>query len=600
MKDVHGRGTRHVLRGLAREGIEKQIGIVLYDRLPGFALTSVAYRNVGKEVATIEGWVNGAHVLKPTAGGALDYWSFSGASHEDRRDWVQPVRPGFDQRNFMGMNASDYGGGTPVVDVWRRDYGLAAGHVETVPKLLALPLTMTAAGARIAVECDRTVTLAPGEGFSTFETFVAVHRGDYFATLDAYRRLLAERGMAQAKVPAAAYEPIWCAWGYERDFTVDQVVATLPKASELGLGWAGLDDGWQTAVGDWYLDPKKFPRGDADMIALVKAVKDAGMRPKLWIAPLAAHPGTDLLRDHADMLLLDKDGAVQDVTWWDSYCLCPAYPATVEWSKALIRKIMGEWGYAGLKLDGQHLNGVAPCYNPAHKHARPEESVEKLQDFWKAIYAEAIAINPDAVIEICPCGTSQALHNMPYMNQPVASDPLSSWQVRHKGKTIKALMGPSAAYAGDHVELSDQGNDFASTIGIGAVVSTKFTEPRDPKPKDGFLLTAQREAEWRRWIALYNEKRLPEGRYRGELYDIGFDKPEAHVITKAGRFYYAFYADRWSGPVELRGLGKGRYTVADTWTGRTIGSASATANRLSVSFERFLLLEATPLDGTRT
>ena len=44
---------------------------------------------------------------------------------------------------------------------------------------------------------------------------------------------------------------------------------------------------------------------------------------------------------------------------------------------------------------------------------------------------------------------------MPYMNQAVASDPESSWQVRHKGKTIKALMGPSAAYAGDHVELSD-------------------------------------------------------------------------------------------------------------------------------------------------
>ena len=46
---------------------------------------------------------------------------------------------------------------------------------------------------------------------------------------------------------------------------------------------------------------------------------------------------------------------------------------------------------------------------------------------------------------------------MPYMNQAVASDPKSSWQVRHKGKTIKALMGPSAAYAGDHVELSDDG-----------------------------------------------------------------------------------------------------------------------------------------------
>ena len=130
------------------------------------------------------------------------------------------------------------------------------------------------------------------------------------------------------------------------------------------------------------------------MIALVKAIKDAGMKPKLWVAPLAVDPGTDLLRDHADMLLLDKHGKPQDVTWWDSFYLCPAYPETVERSKALVRKIMGDWGYAGLKIDGQHLNGVAPCWNPAHKHARPEESVEKLQDFWKAIYEEAIAIDP--------------------------------------------------------------------------------------------------------------------------------------------------------------------------------------------------------------
>ena len=32
-------------------------------------------------------------------------------------------------------------------------------------------------------------------------------------------------------------------------------------------------------------------------------------------------------------------------------------------------------------------------------------------------------------------------------NQAPASDPESSWQVRHKGKTLKALMGPSAAFA---------------------------------------------------------------------------------------------------------------------------------------------------------
>jgi len=597
--DAHGPGTRHVLRGLAEAGIEKEIGVILYDRYPGFALTRVAYRNAGAASVAITSWVNGAHVLKPLPGAAPEFWSFSGASHEDRRDWVQRLRPGFEQRNFMGMNASDYGGGTPVVDVWRGDHGLAVGHVETVPKLVALPLGMSRAGARVAVACDQAITLAPGEGFSTFDTFVAVHRGDYFATLDAYRRILAERGLAQAKVPAAAYEPVWCAWGYERSFTVGQILGTLPKARQLGLGWAGVDDGWQTAIGDWDLDSKKFPRGDADMIALVAAIRDAGMKPKLWISPLAAHPNSHLLREHADLLLLNKDGAPQKVSWWDSLYLCPAYPPTVERSRALVRKVMREWGYAGLKLDGQHLNGVAPCYNPAHRHARPEESVEKLQEFWKAIYGQAIAINPDAVIEICPCGTSQAFHNMPYMNQAVASDPLSSWQVRHKGKTIKALMGPSAAYAGDHVELSDHADDFASTIGVGAIVSTKFTWPRDRKPKGGLLLTPQKEVQWRSWIALYSDKRLPQARYRGELYDIGFDKPEAHAITKDdGRCYYAFFADRWNGPVELRGLGPGRYAVADYRTGRTIGSASATANRLTVSFRRFLLIEATPLPAT--
>jgi alpha-galactosidase len=351
-------------------------------------------------------------------------------------------------------------------------------------------------------------------------------------------------------------------------------------------------------LGDWYLDPKKFPRGDADMIALVKAIKDVGMKPRIWIAPLAAEPGSDLVRDHADLLLTDKVGTAQDVTGWDSLYLCPAYPETIERTKALVRKIMAEWGYEGLKIDGQHLNAVAPCYNPAHNHARPEESVEKLQDFWKAIYEEATAINPDALLEFCPCGTSYAFHSLPYMHQADGSDPLSSWQVRHKGKAIKALMGPSAAYAGDHVELSDDGNDFASSVGIGAVVSTKFTWPRDPKGENEFLLTAQKEKEWRKWIALYNDKMLPEGRYLGGLYDIGFDKPEAHVIVKDGRYYYAFYAERWNGPVELRGLGDGRYAVADYWTGKAIGPVSATANRISVAFKRFLLLEATPLDRT--
>jgi alpha-galactosidase len=403
---------------------------------------------------------------------------------------------------------------------------------------------------------------------------------------------MAVRGIAAPQPPAESYEPIWCAWGYEREFSLERVRATLPKVRELGLDWAVLDDGWQTLTGDWNVDTGKFPRGEADMKALVEDIKAHGLKPRLWLAPLAVAPGSDQLHEHADRLLLDKDGAVQHVSWWNSFYLCPAYGPTLDRTREVVRRIMGDWGFEGLKIDGQHLNGVAPCFNPAHHHARPEESVEHVQDFHRVIYETARAVNPHAVVEVCPCGTAYAFHNMPYMNQTPASDPESSWQVRHKGKTLKGLMGRSWAYAGDHVELSDHGDDFASTVGVGGVVSTKFTWPVDPKPKDSFLLTPEREAAWRQWVGVYRTQRLAQGRYLGELYDIGFDKPETHVVEKEGRLYFAFYADDWHGPVTFRGLGPGTYALRDYVEDRQLGTVSAAAPVRTLAFRKHLLLEA--------
>jgi alpha-galactosidase len=372
------------------------------------------------------------------------------------------------------------------------------------------------------------------------------------------------------------------------------IEGTLAKARDVGLDWAVIDDGWQAKIGDWGLDTRKYPRGEADMKDLVKQIRAAGLKPRLWFSPLSVAPGADLLHDHPDMLLLDKDGVVQNISWWNTFYLCPAYAPTRAQAQALVRKFIGEWGFAGLKIDGQHLNSVAPCFNPAHRHPRPEESVEGLHDFYRAMFDAAREIDPEVVMELCPCGTSFAFHNFPYMNQAPASDPESSWQVRHKGKTLKALMGPSAPFAGDHVELSEGGADFASTLGVGAVVSTKFTWPVDPKPKDSFLLTPEKEAVWRKWIALYRDKMLPTGRYRGELYDIGFDRPEGHAVEKDGKLYYAFYAPRWQGPIELRGLGAGPYRVRDYVNNRELGTVRGANKTITTAFEHFLLVEAEP------
>jgi alpha-galactosidase len=598
--DVNGPGTRLTLSGTSVDGVEKTVTVTSYRRHPGIALVRASYRNAAAGILSFRSWTNGdARVLAAgtrTAGPrAPAFWCYSGASYEDRRDWVQPVEPGFAQDNFLGMEASDYGGGTPIVDVWRRDGGLAVGHAENTPRRVSLPVQGQRGTVRVAVCGHEKRNLRTGERFDTPETFVAVHDGDYFAALSSYRRLMSERGLTPAAPPATSYEPIWCAWGYERACTTALIEGTLPKVKELGLEWAVIDDGWQAMIGDWNPDRTKYPNGEADVRRLVSDIRAAGLKPRLWYSPLSVAPGTDLLHDHADMLLLDKDGAVQKISWWNSFYLCPAYEKTVQHTQGLIKKFIGDWGFAGLKIDGQHLNNVAPCFNPAHHHARPEESVEGLQTFFRAIYQTARAIDPDAVIELCPCGTAYSAFNFPYMNQAPASDPESSWQVRHKGKTLKALMGPSAPYAGDHVELSDHHDDFASTVGVGAVISTKFTWPKDPKPKDSFLLTPEKEREWRRWIALYKEKMLPLGTYRGELYDIGFDRPETHAIEKDGRLYYAFFADRWSGPVALRGLRTVSYRIRDYFNERDLGIVSGAQGRVPVTFDRFLLLEAIPV-----
>ncbi|GHH82897.1 alpha-galactosidase [Streptomyces sulfonofaciens] len=586
----HGAGVRVTVWGDSATGVRKTVELTSFRRLTGMLVMKVTYTNMSGGELRVTGWRNGAHELLENPAG---FYTFSGTTYTDRRDWVQPVTDGYYQENSLGMDSSDYGGGTPMASVWRPGAGLSVGHVEPVATILSLPVRRTSGGASLAVQGDTRVTLGPGRKLTTRTTFLTALPGDHFVPLQRYRDYMGDIGLSASKAPKSAFDPIWCAWGYERDFTVDQVVGTLPKARSVGLRWAGLDDGWQTNEGDWDLNPRKFPQGDADMRALTRKIRDAGMLPRLWWAPLAADPDSNLFRDHPDMVLLDQDGNKQQVTWWDSWTLCPAYQPTVDYFVNLVKKFIGDWGYEGLKTDGQHLNAVAPCYNPAHGHTRPEESTEGLAQFWKAVHGAATEARRGALVELCPCGTAFAFHNLPYVDQYPGSDPESSYQVRSKGKTMKALMGVGSSYAGDHVELSDNGDDFASSYGVGAVLSTKFTNPGGPD--DSIVLTPEREALWRKWVNLYEENMLSTGEYRGELYDIGFDKPETHVVAKGPTLHYAFYAPRWEGTVELRGLSGGRYRLTDPFTGASLGTADAQHNTVKLGFERFQLIVAEPI-----
>jgi alpha-galactosidase len=598
VEDQIGTGTLYTIIGESKL-FRKTINATVYEDFPRMAFFSVTYENISDKPLEIEGWTNNRYMIaSDPAQKKKKLWSFQSGSYENRPDWILPVSPGFKQENYLGMNASDYGGGIPVSDVWREDLGIAVGHVEMAPKLISLPVEMEdSRGAFLRVTKEIKKNLEVGEKFSTPQTFVSVHKGDCFESLADYRAFMIKKGIKFDPPQETAYEPIWCAWGYERNFNVNQVLNTLPKVKELGYKWAVLDDGWQTAEGDWFLNKKKFPRGDQDMKKFVDKIHSYDLKAKLWWAPMSVDPGTDLIKNHPEYLLLNKDGSKQKISWWNAWYLCPAYPEVQEFTRGQVNTIMETWGYDGLKIDGQHLNAAPPCYNPAHNHERPEESVEKVPEYFKVIYETALAIKPDAVVEICPCGTACSFFNMPVMNQPVSSDPTSSWQIRTKGKTFKALMGPTVAYYGDHVELSDNKSDFASTVGIGGVIGTKFTWPVGEhlnRESGDVSLTPEKEAEWKKWIDIYQNKMLPKGEYLGQLYDVGFDRPEAHGIKKDRKMYYAFYADKWDGPVELRGLEDNSYKLVDYVNEKDYGQVNGPTHKLKVQFDKFLLLEAIP------
>ena len=212
--------------------------------------------------------------------------------------------------------------------------------------------------------------------------------------------------------------------------------------------------------------------------------------------------------------------------------------------------MMDTWGYEGLKLDGHHLNGVPPCYNPARNHSHPEESVEALQSFWRLVFDTTQKINRDSVVEFCPCGTAYAFHNIPYQ---------SNRQLRPFEFLVNSP-GP-------------------------AIIA-----------RTDYLLTLEKEAAFRKWVEIYKAKMLSQGVYRGELYDIGFDRPEAHAIQKGEVMNFAFYADDWSGKIELRGLEKRQYRIHDYENNQPIATVTGPTAQLNLAFKKHLLIEAIPLE----
>jgi alpha-galactosidase len=91
------------------------------------------------------------------------------------------------------------------------------------------------------------------------------------------------------------------------DVTEAGQMALADKAAAIGAERFVVDDGWfgardsdRAGLGDWTVNPRKFPHGLKPLIDKVKAL---GMDFGLWVEPESVNPDSDLYRQHPDWVI---------------------------------------------------------------------------------------------------------------------------------------------------------------------------------------------------------------------------------------------------------------------------------------------------------
>ncbi len=147
----------------------------------------------------------------------------------------------------------------------------------------------------------------------------------------------------------------WCSWYYYfSDVTEENIYGNVKflreNANKYPLKYIQLDDGYQSACGDWLVCNEKFPHG---LEGVAKAVKDGGFIPAVWFAPFLAEENSVILREHPDWMIHDKDGKVLLEYPWrgnKAAILDGTNPEVQQHFRQMFAKVRG-MGFEYVKLD---------------------------------------------------------------------------------------------------------------------------------------------------------------------------------------------------------------------------------------------------------
>lgn len=123
-----------------------------------------------------------------------------------------------------------------------------------------------------------------------------------------------------------------------------------------------IDDGYETKVGDWDIDEKKFPNG---LKPIVDKIHEQGLKAGLWFAPFAAQFNADIVKTHPDWLVRDKHNRklVSGAAWGGFFALDFEKEEVRDYIKAYFDKVFDEWGFDMVKLDFLYAAAILPRNN---------------------------------------------------------------------------------------------------------------------------------------------------------------------------------------------------------------------------------------------
>jgi alpha-galactosidase len=607
INDKYGKGETVKIGALSGDDkIRCNITLSSYDKLPSIFLVRSSFINVSLKDYSIGDYTLNQIFLRSLKD-EPKWWSFQGASYREGNDFAFQLPESFSRENYMGLNAKETGGGLPIVDVWNKEFGLALAYLGEKPCDLFLPVKAENGIVSLGIkENYKNQILNPGDSLVSVQTAIIVHQNDFFDPLRMYSILMKPFLPDFQKPVDFGYQPEWCTWGYSRDFKPEQILGKLEHLKAIGIKSVILDDGWSPNHGDWVPDPKKFPGGDEDFKRLINKIHESGLKVWIWWMPGYTDSKSLNAAQHADWLIEDKNGSVDPL-----YAFCPAFQPVQDYYKKLVQKFVEEFKLDGLKMDFARINSAPPCYNPKHHHNNPYESFYSTPVLFQNICETARGYNPNMLFEYCSCGIPPTIFHLPWTNLMVTSDP-RVFQITQRIKLYKALMGSDFPVLEEYCGVL-AGPVYQLAIGTGGVPGTFSTNLDNWHEK---------------WLNIYQKYQLSKGEYLN-LYDIGFDYPEAHVIKKDGSFYYAFYTHPWkklgtprlwwrygnifdfnlegkpefefpienySGKIDFRGLDKNtKYKVVDYVNNKELGIINGNKPDLQVSFDDYLLVELNPL-----